>query len=168
MDDLQAPFKANFIAFYAAMEKAGCTMHISSTYRSPERSYLMYHSYQINRGKEKPTGVKAMPGVAINWDHGDDKESIAAAAAMMTPFEIDHLTTHPALRSQHNLGFAVDMNISWKGDLTIDQKDGKSKVITTEPRDRMNTDLHEVGKGYGVLKYLPLEEDKPHWSDTSK
>jgi hypothetical protein len=39
---------------------------------------------------------------------------------------------------------------------------------TSTPKDGMNEDLHVVGKGYGVIKFLLGAVDKPHWSSNGK
>jgi len=165
--DLSDPFKSNFIEFYTAMAIAGASLNISSTYRPKERAYLMRYSYEIKHGLCLPKKVPEMSGVAIEWDHGNDIKSIAAAADMTKGFNIDGLATTPSDKSLHISGLAVDLQITWKGDLSIMKKDGSIEKITSLPRDRMNKDLHKVGAGYGVLKFHDGYKDKPHWSSTS-
>ena len=165
-DDLIEPFKANFLEFLAALTKAGAATHIAATFRPVERAYMMRFCYLIKHKLHKPQKVPSQPGVDIEWDHEDDKKSITAACEMSTGFNIDGLGTAPAWNSQHTLGLAVDMRISWKGDLSIDQKDGTLKVIATSPKDRMNTELHKVGATYEVIKYNGPNSDKPHWSSS--
>ena len=152
-DDLEEPFKANFLEFLRALKEAGASTHIAATFRPVERAYMMRFCYLIKHKQHKPQKVPTQTGVNIEWDHGDDEKSIAAACEMSTGFDIDTLGTTPAWNSQHTIGFAVDMRISWKDDLSITQKDGTIKIITTSPKDRMNTELHEVGATYGVIKY---------------
>jgi hypothetical protein len=69
----------------------------------------------------------------------------------------------PALNSLHALGQAIDMDISWSGDLTIANADGSTAVVTSSPQSGHNPDLHQVGATYGVIKLL---SDPPHWSLT--
>jgi len=87
---------------------------------------------------------------------------------MYGKFKIDGLKTQPALKSEHTKGFAVDMEISWEGTLTIEGKDGSSNEISSKPRGPMNTELHAIGAGYGVLRYFKPALDKPHWSLNAK
>ena len=61
---------------------------------------------------------------------------------------------------------AIDMTISWAGDLKVKNNDGTEKIITTEPRTGMNVQLKAVGLTYGVTKFVGGDGDKPHWSTT--
>jgi hypothetical protein len=67
----------------------------------------------------------------------------------------------PALNSRHTEAHAIDMSISWVGDLVIAKADGTSVTITSAPRDGNNASLHQVGASFGVIK---LATDPPHWS----
>ncbi len=68
----------------------------------------------------------------------------------------------PALTSRHTEGHAVDMSISWSGNLSITNASGATVVINTTPRTGMNAQLIQVGASYGVVK---LQSDPPHWSN---
>ena len=87
-----------------------------------------------------------------------------AAQAMVDAYGMNNLNIAPALSSNHTRGTAIDMNISWSGTLTIAGADGKNVIINTLPRTGMNVQLHAVGKGYGVTKFVGGNTDKPHWS----
>lgn len=68
----------------------------------------------------------------------------------------------PVLKSRHTEGNAIDMNISWQGNLTIADANAKSVKITTQPRTGAgNARLQAVAATYGVHK---LATDPPHWS----
>lgn len=164
VDDLLDPFKSNFKNFHAALISAGAATRIATTFRPKERAYLMHWCYEIANKNHKPQKIPAMDGVPIEWDHSDDTQSISAANAMLIAFGMLELRIAPALHSMHEKGEAVDMQITWTGDLEITQKDGSTKKITSLPKDRMNSDLHEVGKTYGVIKFYMGAKDKPHWS----
>jgi hypothetical protein len=164
IDDLSDPFKSKFKNFHAALISAGASVRIATTFRPKERAYLMHWCYEIAKKNHKPQKIPSMDGVLIEWDHGDDAQSISAASAMLIGFGMQELRIAPALHSMHEKGEAVDMQVTWAGDLDIEQKDGTKKKITTLPRDRMNSDLHEVGQSYGVLKFYLGAKDKPHWS----
>ncbi len=74
------------------------------------------------------------------------------------------LNVAPSLKSRHTEGNAIDMNISWMGDLKIKNKKGEDVLIKTFPKDGMNTELHTVGKSFGIIKYHGGSKDRPHWS----
>jgi hypothetical protein len=163
-DTLSDDFRPKCEAFLAALRDAGASITISATFRPPERAYLMHWSFVIHTGEVDPTDVPAMTGVAIDWVHRktsgspDVPASRAAAAAMVDGYDI---AFRPSLTSLHSVGKAIDMTIGWKGDLTIAQKNGNAKTITTQPRSGLNHTLWAVGATYGVIK---LASDKPHWS----
>ncbi|MGH6647286.1 hypothetical protein [Aquabacterium sp.] len=118
-----------------------------------------------------PTKVPSRAGVNIQWDHldadgkYDSAASLTAAKAMVGSYGMLNLEVPPALNSRHTMKLAVDMSISWSGDLSINDKEGKAVVIKSEPRTGMNADLKSVGATYGVLKFVGGAADKPHWSD---
>lgn len=85
--------------------------------------------------------------------------AVQAAADMFGGYNI---VDRPARQSKHNRGTAVDMNITWSGNLIIANKDRSIITITSSPRNGNNTDLHLIGATYGVIK---LVSDPPHWSD---
>lgn len=43
-------------------------------------------------------------------------------------------------------------------------KKGEDVLIKTFPKDGMNTELHTVGKSFGIIKYHGGSKDRPHWS----
>jgi plastocyanin len=163
--DLNAPFGGNVDSFIAAMQAGGATVTISATYRPAERAYLMHYSHRIAQGGLDPATVPAMAGVDICWLHRDANgnadvpASRAAAQAMVNGYSIVH---PPALQSRHTERRAIDMSISWGGNLTLNNATGNAVTITTTPRGGGNTNLHAVGATYGVIK---LVTDAPHWSD---
>lgn len=166
---LVAPFKDNVTSFLAALRAAGASVTISATLRPPERAYMMHWSWRIATKGYDPQTVPARTGVNIIWAHTVngaycEADSRAGATDMVNGFGMQRLKTAPALTSNHVTGNAIDMNISWTGDLTITKADGTSVKITSEPRDGMNTDLHAVGSGYGVIKFVGGAADIPHWS----
>jgi Putative peptidoglycan binding domain len=158
VSDLAGSFQSNVKAFIAALKAAGASISVSSTLRNPERAWLMHYSWQVSRGKVKPDAVPANSKVAIVWDHGDDKASIAGAKAMSDLFS---LAFKPSLTSRHIEGKAIDMDISWKGKLEVAGKGGKKVSIGSPNNGADNDDLHKLGADYGVIK---LATDPPHWS----
>jgi hypothetical protein len=162
--ELDAEFGAAVDRFIAALRAAGARVTVSATYRPPERAYMMHWSWELARKNIKAAKIPPMAGVPIEWDHGDEEASVAAAKAMRSGFKMDHLNTSPALRSRHTQRKAIDMSISWSGKLVINDADGNAVTIDTTPRTGMNSKLHEVGKSYGVVKFWRGAKDKPHWS----
>lgn len=157
--DLTPAFGTAADAFIAAMRTAGATVQISSTFRPPERAYLMHFCWLIAREEIDERTVPPKEGVDIEWAHSTHAESVAAARAMVQGYQLVHIA---ALSSRHTEKRAVDMSIAWSGDLSIRSSTGATKVISSVPRTGANTELHAVGLTYGVVKLL---SDPPHWSD---
>lgn len=162
--DLTPAFGANVAAFVAALRAAGALVRISATYRPIERAYLIRTSWEIANGKVKPNAASPFPGVNIQWDHGNESQSVAAARAMCAGYSTLQLQTRPALKSRHTDRQAIDMTISWSGPLTISDASNNRVTIQTVPRAGMNPDLKTVGASYGVIKFWKGASDKPHWS----
>lgn len=167
----EEPFATSLQSFVDAIKPAGATVTISATYRPPERAYLMHWCWMITKKDKDPTKVPSHTGVNIQWDHldadgkYDSAASLTAAKAMVSSYGMQNLEVAPALNSRHMMKLAVDMSMSWSGDLSINDKEGKAVVIKSEPRTGMNANLKSVGASYGVLKFVGGAADKPHWSD---
>jgi len=165
ISDLVSPFRENATSFIDALHKASASVGIAATLRPKQRAYLMHYSYRIAYQGLNPATVPSMAGIEICWVHRnplgeiDMVTSRAAAAAMVAGYQIVH---PPALASRHTQGLAIDMSISWSGNLNIMTSTGESNVITTSPKTGAgNTDLHAIGAGYSVMKLIT---DAPHWS----
>jgi len=168
LSDLNAGFKTNVDAFIAALKAGGATVTINTTKRSDKRAYLFHWSWKISQGKVKAKDATAMADVDIEWDHGTEKASKAGAKEMVTGFGLavpPKSTVAPSLTSNHISGKAVDMVITWKGEMSIKDKTGKTKKITYMSNVNSNTALHNVGATYGVKK---LTSDAPHWSHNGR
>lgn len=163
--DCVSPFRESLTSFLAALSAAGATIGISSTLRPAERAYLMHWCWKISNGKAAAKSAGAMAGVNIQWEHPTNEESVTAAKEMSDGYGLGKLKVAPALGSKHISGLAVDMNISWSGTLKINKADGTAAEISSTPRDVMNSELHEVGATYGVIKFVGGAADRPHWSD---
>lgn len=162
--DLDAGFKAKVKEFIKALEDAGAKVKVSATKRSKKRAYLFHWSWKISQGKCKPSEPTKMPGVDIEWDHGDLAQSKAGALEMVQGFGLavpPRSIFPPSLTSNHIEGKAVDMTISWKGAIKVKKKDGTSVDIPYMRNVNGNTVLHQLGESYGVKK---LKSDAPHWS----
>lgn len=169
LDDLLPAFGDPVRAFISQMQNGHATVSIGATYRPPERAYLMHWCCRIAGYVDKKTGqlvidpagaATAMPGVDIDWTQaGDGQAAKTAAAQMVSGYGIQYPA---ALVSRHTQRRAVDMTISWSGDLTITDFNGVAQTITAGPRNGSNPALVAVGKTFGVIK---LMSDPPHWSD---
>lgn len=169
--DLKVPFRGNVERFLDALRQAGATVIIASTFRTPERAYLMHWCWRIVNQNVDPATVPSMAGVNISWVHEGTtpqkarQAGVAAAREMVIEFNIQRLGVAPALHSRHMLGFGIDMSIQWSGTLSIVDAHGLTVVIASIPRTGLNQNLHRVGASYGVIKYNRSGRDDPHWSD---
>lgn len=165
--DLADGFRTKAERFLAALTAAGAARHISATLRPPKRAFLMHYAYRIAVEGLDPAEVPAHPEIDIQWVHMKDDEpdllaSQAAAREMVRAYQI---VDRPVLTSRHIEGLAMDVTISWTGDLTILLPDTTQRTITTLPRTGMNAELKAVGQAYGVIKSRRGAKDPPHWSN---
>ena len=167
-DDLAEPFKTNVKAFIQALECAGVTVSITSTRRDAKRAYLFHWAWKIALGKATPSDARALAGVDIEWDHGDATQSKAGAKEMVDGFGLavpPKSTVAPSLTSNHIAGKAIDMNITWSGEIKVKKKDGAEVAVTYLANPNANSKLHMVGESYAVRKH---KTDAPHWSVDGK
>lgn len=156
--DLSPAFGAHVREFVAALQKGGAHVSVSSTLRNKNRAFIMHWAWKVAHGKVKPGKVPVNPEVDIEWDHGDDKASRKAAAEMVAAF---HIKYAPSLTSNHIVGKAIDMDITWTGPITVKDHAGKDVKVDKPRTGAGNAALHKVGASYGVKK---LSTDPPHWS----
>lgn len=168
VEDLVDPFRANLKAFLQALANASATVVINATYRPAERAFLMHYAYRIAREGLSPVKVPKHTSIDIDWVHRYDNGRInynASKAAAQEMVQAYGIAFKPALTSQHTAGKAIDMTISWTGTLSIANKSGKVISITSSPASGQNSELHTVGRTYGVTK---LVNDPPHWSENGR
>ena len=164
LEDLEPDFRKKVEAFIAALRDAGAAVAISATRRSEKRAYLFHWCWKIGLGKAKPSEATAKPGVPIEWNHGDLRKSIDGAKEMIRGFGLavpPHSLVAPSLSSNHIVGKAIDMDVTWSGTLDVKKKDGTVVEVPYVDDPNTNVKLHQVGASYGVKK---LTNDKPHWS----
>lgn len=164
LSDLDGTFAGRVQKFIAALEKAGANVEITATKRPAERAFLMHWAWMIAKKGYDPRKVPTMKGIHINWWHGDQAKSKDAAQDMCDKYELNKLKVPPALNSHHIAGKAIDMKISWGGDLLIKNAKGIEVLIKTTPRNHTNAALIAVGKTYQVFHFKEVEKDKVHWS----
>ena len=163
-DALADDFRPGCEAFIAAMGAGGASVTVNSTRRPDQRAYLMFVCWRIANGIINPQDAPSDADVDIDWVHRradgsvDVAASRAAAQAMVDRYDIAFA---PARHSRHTEGHAIDMTISWNGNLVVANRDATKTTITGTPRDGLNLALRQVGKTYGVTKN---PSDPPHWS----
>jgi len=79
---------------------------------------------------------------------------------MVLAYNIVHAPASLNPPSEHTLGTAIDMSITWRGDIRVLGGDGQEYHIG-QPWNDQNHVLWQVGATYGVYK---LASDRPHWS----
>jgi hypothetical protein len=157
-DTLVEPFRGKVKRFLAALAAGKATVTINATFRPKQRAYLMHYAFRIANREIAPRAVPPLGGVEIAWVHASEAQAVAAAQRMVDTYGI---AFPPALASRHTQGLAIDMDISWSGDLVIDDGKGRHLAVQTQPRDGGNQALWGIGDSYGVIK---LASDPPHWS----
>jgi len=158
VETLVEPFRSKVKRFLAALAAGNATVSISATFRPKQRAYLMHYAYQLANRQISPRAIPPLNGVEIGWVHASDAESISAAQAMVSAYEIAFA---PVLASRHTQGLAIDMDILWNGDLVIADGKGRHLAVQDEPRDGLNQALWGIAASFGVMK---LASDPPHWS----
>jgi hypothetical protein len=159
IDDLDVGFRSRVEDFIGSLREARATVVVSSTRRNAIRAHLMHYSWKIAYGELGPAEVPKIADLVIEWDHGDLQNSREAAKEMVKLFGMAHIAS---LSSNHIKGKAIDMTISWKGDLVLTRPAPLLAKLEGTPRSGDNRELHEIGASvFGVRK---LKTDPPHWS----
>ena len=124
----------------------------------------MHWAWMIAKQNYSANNIPQMNGVYIDWWHGDQVSSQIAAQAMVDGFGINKLKVAPALNSNHTLGLAADIAITWKGKLTVIDGNGITRQINGGPRDSTNKDLISIAATFDVIHFLDVHKDENHWS----
>lgn len=164
VEDLAEPFKSSAKSFIAALQAAGAAVEVTATVRPPKRAYLFHWSWKIAVGGTKASDAASMDGVDIQWDHGNATASKKGAREMVNGFGLavpPKSTNPPSLKTRHIEGKAIDMEITWSGNLNVKKKNGTIVSVPFKDDANANTKLHDVGASYDVFK---LTTDEPHWS----
>ena len=166
-------FQQRVRRFIQALRQAGATVDPGSTYRSDQTQYLMHYAWRILNGKINPANVPPWPGIDICWDwlkEDGTQDLDASSEAAQEIVNFYHMGTNPAAapgKSHHRDHLAVDLSISWHGDITIG--DTTLEGGTGDPReDGMNEQLWDFGHdNYGVTHNQGTgpRADPPHWSN---
>ena len=165
IEDLSEPFRSNTRRFVTALRQGPASVTVADTLRRAERAFLMHFAFAVARESVDPNTVPAIPGVDIRWVHSgvngqpDLAASRVAAEEMVRGYGI---VFKPSLTTQHSLGLAIDMTVTWQNMLLITDGNGKTVSITSAPHTGAgNADVHQVASSFGVIKLLT---DPPHWS----
>jgi len=161
---LKGAFASGALNFVKALRAAKAHVAITATFRPPQRAYLMHYAWQIAHSEIEAAKVPAMSGVDILWVHKDKAGKIDVAASKQAALEMvnAYKMAHQAvLKTRHEEGLAVDMNITWSGELSVKDAKGKVVNIKSSPQNNTNKDLQAVGLTYNVHH---LGSDFPHWS----
>ena len=164
VEDLAEPFRSRVKDFIAALEAAGADVEVTATLRHPKRAYLFHWSWLIAVANTKASAAGPLAGVDIKWDHGSAAASKKGAREMVDGFGLavpPKSKNAPSLTSLHIKGEAIDLDISWSGNLSVKMKDGSVLSVPFKSSANANAKLHKVGASYGVFK---LKTDEPHWS----
>lgn len=168
VEDLDVTFKPKVKAFIKALEDGGATVKVKATKRNKKRAYLFHWSWKISLGKCIASDATKLAGVDIEWDHGDAAKSKAGAKEIVSGFNLatpPRSVFAPSMTSNHISGKAIDMEITWKGNIRVKKKDGTEVAVDFNTDVKLNTILHSIGESYGVKK---LVKDAPHWSFDGK
>ena len=147
--DLAPLFAVRAGRFLDALARAGAQVRISATRRDPVRAWLKRNASAVARGLIAPGDVPPEPRAPVIWHHGDLDRSRTAAAEMAKRFGSEPSCSEGA---PHFDGHVISMTVEWSG--PIDLIDGHGAVhALDQPRDgTRNTELHVVGRSYGVSK----------------
>lgn len=173
--DLDSSFGEDVSRFITALEGAGASVDIISTWWPPERAYLMHFAWLIANEMIDPRQVPPIDEVDFDtdvdteldiiWWHGNPDDSQTAAENMLKAFGIDELEEPPVLASKHVAGEAIDMHITWGGEgLKIKVPNGDEVDVVGGPHDETNPELMALGAAFNVIHYGDPDEDAVHWS----
>jgi hypothetical protein len=161
---LEPTFAADVSRFIQAVTNGGAGVRIRSTLMPPERAHLMHWSWLIAKRGYPADAVPPMEGVSIEWWHGDQARSLQAAREMVDGFGTEKLRVAPALESNPTRGLAIDMAITWAGNLSVIDGHGRRRTIRGGPRDSTNPRLMRVGATFGVMHDPWSRFGRDRWS----
>jgi hypothetical protein len=174
LNDLDSNFRPNVRAFVELLEQAGASVEILATTWPPELAYVMHWAWRIAKEDYHPLAVPPIdeiefdadvnPDLDISWWHGSFEASKEVAEEIVEACGLDDLEEPPALVSHHVAGEAIDMKISWHGDLFLPTPSGGEIVIASSPHDETNRDLIALAAAYGIILYEDMDKNPVHWS----
>lgn len=180
LEKLEDTFEANVRRFINALSEAGISRSIFSTFRPPQRSYMMRWSYLIYKNQYAldkdpkipdytfPRALKGTGGdtpesklpLNICWYHTDEAGNLSigksktAAKELLAALGVDpRLTTAPAFPSKHNYGNAIDMDVRWTGEKRLRAANGTLVRLASTPKHSLNPSLWRVAATYNVIHF---------------
>lgn len=169
LNDLDSDFRKNVTTFINILRNAGASVVVTSTRRSKKRAVLMHYAWRISVSKDitpqQAQQETQKENIPINWIHTDSNGNYSEEISREKALEMVkayRMRDRASLTSNHILGKAIDMTITWQSSFTIKDKIGNIHTIDTPRNGAENEMLKEVGKTYGVKR--TLEKDPPHWS----
>jgi len=171
-------FQQRVRRFIQALEDAGATVTVGSTYRSDETQYLMHYAWRIAHGDINPADVPPWPGIDICWDwlNEDGTQDLGAsslgAQELVDAYHMVNYAAKPPY-SHHRDHLAVDLSISWHGNITVRNvtlPDGTVGNVTLQngtgipETDSMNRQLWNLGQRPNFDITHNQGTDWPHWS----
>ena len=174
LNDLESDFKNNVVTFINVLRNSGASVVVASTRRSKKRAVLMHYAWRISVSKDitpQQAQIETQKeNIPINWIHTDSSGKYSEEISREKALEMKNaygMRDKASLTSNHILGKAVDMTITWTKDIEIKDKTGKEYTLT--PNDGAKCkELHDIGATYGVHKLVKNPPDDPHWSFNGK
>ena len=174
LNDLEYNFKNNVVTFINVLRNSGASVVVTSTRRSKKRATLMHYAWRIGVSKDitpQQAQIETQKeNIPINWIHTDSSGKYSEEISREKALEMKNaygMRDKASLTSNHILGKAVDMTITWTKDIEIKDKTGKEYTLT--PNDGAKCkELHDIGATYGVHKLVKNPPDDPHWSFNGK
>lgn len=183
VDTLSDGFKPKVQSFIKALDENKIGTEITATLRPKELAYLFHFCLEVASGRVKPSEVERLATVDINWDHGDDAKSMAAAKEMADAWGLVGIAAYP---SNHSGGNAIDMKMDFskntnkdgKNDLVykLGDKEVKREIKIADEAttgvsargksisDITDRELSKAGQDFGVIR--AIKSDIVHWSST--
>ncbi len=174
LNDLDFDFRKNVATFINILRNADANVVVTSTRRSKKRAMLMHYAWRISVSKDitpqQAQQATQKENIPINWIHTDssgnysEKISIEKALEMVNAYR---MRDKASLTSNHILGKAIDMTITWTKTIKIKDKTGKEYILIANNGAKCK-ELHNIGATYGVYKLVKNPPDDPHWSFNGK
>lgn len=152
-------------AFVTGLRSAGAQVRVTAGLRHPNRAFLMHYAWGVAHGQYTPAQANAAcrgRGIEIEWDHGAQAASRAAAQALVNAFG---LVRQASITSNHIRGLAMDIDISGlPASITMN-----GKTYTTQrgaSGSAAAASVAPIGRDMGVIWFGG--GDYVHWSQNGR
>ena len=174
LNDLESNFKNNVVTFINVLRNSGASVVVTSTRRSKKRATLMHYAWRIGVSKDitpQQAQIETQKeNIPINWIHTDSSGKYSEKISRAKALEMKNaygMRDKASLTSNHILGKAIDMTITWTKNINIKDKTGKAYTLTPNNGAKCK-ELQDIGATYGVYKLVKNPPDDPHWSFNGK